>query len=218
MSSGNNNCEDNRQTTVRSTMTNSSIFLMVDVQVDFCPGGSLAVPGGDEIIPTINRYLEIFGAQELPLYASRDWHPPVTDHFRQFGGLWPPHCVRDSAGARFHPALKLTRQVTIVSKGMDPKKDDYSALQGQTEAGLTLETIMAEQGVKRLYVCGLATDYCVKETCLEALRGGFLVTLLTDAIRGVDVMPGDSERAIGEIAAAGGELADLAVIVKRPEL
>ncbi len=193
-------------------MLKHSILLVVDMQVDFCPGGSLSVPGGDMIIPVINRYIELFQAHGLPVVATRDWHPPVTSHFREFGGLWPPHCVEESPGARFHPALRLPGDVIVVSKGMDPKRDEYSSFRALLATGLPLEEYLAKRGVAHLFICGLATDYCVRETSLDALKAGLAVTVLTDAIKGVDLTPGDSERALKEIAGAGAKHADLPTV------
>ncbi len=195
-------------------MDKQSLLLIVDMQIDFCPGGTLAVPGGDAIIPVINRYIEIFRSEGLPIFATRDWHPPVTRHFREFGGLWPPHCVQGSVGARFHPQLKLPDELTVVSKGMDPESDDYSSFRATLESGLPLREYLAYAGVMKLYICGLATDYCVRDTSLDALEAGFSVTVLRDAIKGVDLEAGDSSRALKEITRAGGVLADLAAVEK----
>ena len=196
-------------------MLKHSALLVVDMQIDFCPGGSLAVPGGDAIIPVINRYIEIFRAQGVPVIATRDWHPPVTSHFREFGGLWPSHCVQESEGARFHPALKLPEDVIIVSKGMDPSRDDYSSFRAILETGGFLQDLLKEKGVTKLFICGLATDYCVRETSLDALHAGLAVTVLKDAVRGVDLKADDSARALEEITTAGAVLADLARIEKK---
>jgi nicotinamidase/pyrazinamidase len=195
-------------------MNERSALVVVDVQIDFCPGGNLAVPGGDAIVPVINRYAEMFRAKGVTIVASRDWHPAVTRHFREFGGLWPPHCVQGSRGARFHPLLKLPDDVIVVSKGMVPDRDDYSALQARLVSGISLKEHLSATGVKNLYICGLATDYCVRETSLDALAAGFSVTVLQDACRGVDLKKGDSARALEEFAGKGGKLADLAAIEK----
>lgn len=196
-------------------MAERAAFLIVDVQVDFCPGGNLAVPAGDTIIPVINRYVELFRKAGLPLFASRDWHPPVTSHFVQYGGLWPPHCVQGSEGARFHPTLQLFDDVTVVSKGMDPAKDDYSAFHAVTEQGTPFPGLLRELGIERLYIGGLATDYCVRASALEGIKQGFAVTVLTDAVKGVNLKRGDSARALKEMARAGAEMADMAVIEER---
>jgi nicotinamidase/pyrazinamidase len=193
-------------------MNRQSALLVVDVQIDFCMGGSLAVPASDAIIPVINRYIEIFRSVGVPVFATRDWHPPVTRHFREFGGLWPPHCVAGSAGARFHPGLKLPEDVVVVSKGMNPDRDDYSTFQAALESGEPLRDHLADMGVTKLYICGLATDYCVRETSLDALKAGLSVIVLADAVKGVDIHAGDSDRALAEIARLGGKIADMAAI------
>ena len=196
-------------------MGERAVLLVVDVQKDFCPGGSLAVPEGDTIIPAINRYIEIFQRQGIPVFASRDWHPPVTDHFKAYGGLWPPHCIQGTDGAQFHPLLRLPDGVVVISKGMDPHKDDYSTFHALSETGYYLDDHLKGEGVERIYLCGLATDYCVRQSSLDALRTGYRVTVLRDAVKGVDLTPGDSQRALEEIARAGAEMADLAEIEQR---
>lgn len=193
-------------------------LLVSDMQIDFCPGGSLAVTGGDRIVDRVNRYIQIFARRGLPVYATRDWHPPETTHFSRFGGQWPVHCVQGSRGAEFHPTLRLPPQAVIVSKGNDPKRDDYSPFRVSNAEGVTFIDRLRQSGVTHLYLCGLATDYCVRWTALDALRAGFRVTLLVDAIRGVELAPGDSRRALEEIVAAGGKMADLDGIEKEPAL
>jgi len=182
-------------------------LVIVDVQNDFCPGGSLAVPGGDRVVPVLNRYIKRFQALKAPIYASRDWHPPVTKHFQAYGGVWPPHCVQGTKGAELHPALALPPEAVVVSKGMDPEQDAYSCFQAEDPNGMEFSVGLADRGVQRLFVGGLATDYCVKSTVLDALHEGFQVVVLQDAIAAVDVKPGDGERAIGEMRAAGAAFA-----------
>jgi len=189
-------------------MEGKAVLLVVDVQIDFCPGGTLGVPGGDLIIPVINRYIRFFRQRGVPVIASRDWHPPVTSHFRGYGGIWPPHCIRESEGARFHPELRLPPDTMVVSKGTAPDRDDYSTFQAATDGGLRLDDHLDAAGIRSIYICGLATDYCVRETALDALKGGYAVTILTDAVRGVDLAPGDSKRALDEAERAGAKLAD----------
>jgi epoxyqueuosine reductase len=184
-------------------------LIVVDVQNDFCPGGALGVRGGDEVVPVINRYVERFRAAGAPIFASRDWHPPVTRHFQAYGGVWPPHCVQGTAGAAFHPGLRLPPEATVVSKGMDPEEDAYSAFQAEDPQGRALPDVLAERRVRRLFVGGLATDYCVRATALDAARAGFEVVVLTDAIRAVDLQPGDGARAEAEMRRAGARLATL---------
>jgi len=178
-------------------------LLIIDVQNDFCPGGSLGVPDGDAVVPVLNRYIERFSQHGDPIIASRDWHPPVTRHFREHGGIWPPHCVQDTRGAAFHGDLKLPEQAIVVSKGMSPDADSYSAFEAEDARHRPLTDLLHELGVKRLYVGGLATDYCVKSSVLDALREGFDVEILTDAMRGVELQPGDSEKALAEMRNAG---------------
>lgn len=173
-------------------------LIVEDVQNDFLPGGSLAVPGGDEVIPVLNEYLALFVARGLPVFAARDWHPADHCSFRAQGGPWPPHCVAGTPGAQFAPALRLPPQARIVSKAYSAGAEAYSSFEG---------TDLAEQlralEVKRVFVGGLATDYCVLNTVMDALRRGFATVLLRDAVRAVDVAPGDGERAIGQMADAG---------------
>ncbi len=179
-------------------------LLIVDVQNDFCPGGALAVTQGDKIIPILNRYIQLFSKDQNPVIISRDWHLRQTKHFKEFGGVWPVHCVQNTPGAAFHPALKLPPRTIIVSKGMDPEKDSYSAFQAIDEQGLPLLKILQDLDIKELWIGGLATDYCVKASILDALKY-FKVHLLVDAIQGVDLQPGDSKKAIGDMVKAGAQ-------------
>jgi nicotinamidase/pyrazinamidase len=182
-----------------------SALLIVDVQNDFCPGGALAVPHGDDVIPVLNRLAESFSARGLPVYASRDWHPVDTTHFRTFGGPWPEHCVAGSAGAEFHPDLHLPADAIVVSKGQDRKDDGYSAFEGRTEDGRTLGDELKRRGISRLYVGGLATDYCVRASVLDARRAGLDVTVVADGIAGIG--EDSSARALDEMRSAGADLA-----------
>lgn len=179
----------------------SAALLIVDVQNDFCPGGALAVPDGDRVIPVLNRAIERFSDAGRPVFASRDWHPPDTKHFKDRGGPWPPHCVAGTGGAAFHPDLRLPPGATIVSKGQDRNDDGYSAFEATTEDGRTLADHLRARGVTDLYVGGLTTDYCVRATALDARAAGFRVTVLADGVAGID--EDDSRRALDEIQAAG---------------
>ena len=178
-------------------------LLVVDVQNDFCPGGALAVPEGDKIVPILNQHINLFSKNKFPIFASRDWHPGVTKHFKQFGGLWPVHCVQGTNGAQFHPALQLPNSARILSKGMDSKKDSYSAFQALDENDQTFSDVLKDLHIQELFVGGLATDYCVKSSVLDALKFGFRTYLLTDAIKGVNLKKHDSKSAIQEMVAAG---------------
>jgi nicotinamidase/pyrazinamidase len=175
-------------------------LLVVDVQNDFCPGGALAVKGGDEVIAPLNRLIEDFLARGDYVFKSRDWHPATTKHFAQYGGTWPVHCVQETDGASFHADLIDDPRIEIVSKGMGDE-DSYSAFDGTSLAAL-----LRERGVSEVWVGGLATDYCVKNTALDALREGFQVKVVAEAMRAVEVQPGDGHRAIEEMRRAGAEI------------
>jgi nicotinamidase/pyrazinamidase len=184
-------------------MSQRDALILVDVQNDFCPGGALAVENGDEVVPVLNRYIERFVALRLPIFATRDWHPVKTTHFKAYGGVWPVHCVQGTHGAEFHPDLKLTPEITIVSAGMAADEDGYSGFLGRDSSGRSLAALLRDRGVERLLIGGLATDYCVKHTVLDGIQEGFQVMLIGDAVRGVNLNPGDSEQAIKEMSAAG---------------
>ena len=175
-------------------------LLVVDVQNDFCPGGTLPVAHGDEVVPPLNKLIDKFLKRGDPVYKSRDWHPPETKHFQAHGGLWPVHCVQNTKGAEFHPQLKDDPRIRVVSKGLGDT-DCYSAFD-ETDLAAQLR----DEGVKEVLVGGLTTDYCVRNTVLDALKEGFKVKALQDAIRAVDANPGDGERAIREMRAAGAQI------------
>ncbi len=170
-------------------------LIVVDVQRDFCPGGALAVPDGDRVVPPINRLLAL---TDWLTVATRDWHPPDHCSFKAQAGTWPVHCVAGTAGAEFHPALDAGKVRHVVSKATTRAAEAYSGFQGTD-----LTEVLRRRGVRRLLVCGLATDYCVKATALDGRGAGFDVIVLTDAVRGVEVQPGDCDRALAEMAAAG---------------
>jgi nicotinamidase/pyrazinamidase len=180
-----------------------SALLIVDVQNDFCPGGSLAVAGGHEVVPVLNRFAEAFAAAGCLVIADRDWHPGRTTHFVQFGGAWPPHCVQGTPGAEYHRDLMLPPETVHVVKGMGAEEDAYSVFQGRDASGRSFEAVLGEHGIRKLYVGGLATDYCVRHTVLDARKAGLEVVVLEDAVRGVNVEPGDADRALEEMRAAG---------------
>ncbi len=178
-------------------------LLVVDVQNDFCPGGALGIPGGDKIIPAINRYIRIFAKKKLPILVTRDWHPVKTGHFKDFGGIWPAHCIQNTPGAAFHPALKLPKGAIMLYKGMDPRQDSYSAFHAEDTSGRGLLKILRTLGIEEIYIGGLATDYCIKYSTLGALKNGLKVKVLGDAVQGVNLKPGDSEKALKEIIRKG---------------
>jgi nicotinamidase/pyrazinamidase len=184
-------------------MAHRAALLIVDVQNDFCPGGSLAVPEGDLVAPPLSRIAGYFATADLPVLASRDWHLPVTTHFNSFGGAWPPHCIQETAGAEFHPDLRLPEGTLIITKGSNPESDSYSAFDGLSSQGISLGDTLTALKVDHLYVGGLATDYCVSASVLDARKFGFEVTLLTDAIAAVEVAAGDSAKALELMKNAG---------------
>jgi len=194
----------------------NSALVVVDMQNDFMPGGALAVAEGDQIIPRMNEYMRLCRARHWPIFASRDWHPPQTTHFKACGGPWPPHCVQGTPGAEFHPALEWPEGVTILSKGMDPHSDAYSAFQAEDDQGRTLRDICLELGLERVYIGGLALDYCVKWSSLDALQCGVQLTVLIDATRAVNVHVHDAELAIEELVRNRARLATLETWDREP--
>jgi nicotinamidase/pyrazinamidase len=175
-------------------------LIVVDFQNDFTPGGALAVPEGDRIAERLN---ELGGDPRFDLVvATRDWHPPDHGSFAEQGGPWPVHCVQDTEGAELHPALDRTLVDVVIDKGQAPDTEGYSGFEGTR-----LEELLRERGVERVTIVGLATDYCVKNTALDALRAGFGVTVDREGVRGVEVEEGDSERALAEIRDAGATVA-----------
>lgn len=175
-------------------------LVIVDFQNDFCPGGALAVPGGDAIADRLNA-LTASGDYDL-VVATRDWHPPDHGSFAEQGGPWPVHCVAGTPGAELHPALGREPIDVVVDKGQDRETEGYSGFEGTDLAG-----ILREHGSDHVTVVGLATDYCVKNTALDALREGFPVTVDSTAVRGVEVHAGDSQRALDDVRAAGASVA-----------
>jgi len=173
-------------------------LLIADIQNDFLPGGALGVPHGDEVVPILNRYAAGFHTRGLPVFASRDWHPPNHCSFREQGGIWPTHCVRGSNSSAFHPAFHLPSSAIVISKATDPKKEAYSAFEGTA-----LNERLREAGVRRLFIGGLATDYCVLNTVRDAVKNGYAVVLLKDGIRAVNLQPDDGRNAEKEMIRLG---------------
>lgn len=173
-------------------------LIVTDVQNDFLSGGALAVNRGDEVVPVLNAYADRFARRSLPVFATRDWHPENHCSFRVQGGPWPVHCVAATPGAAMAPGLALPPGTAVVSKATAQARDAYSGF-----AGTDLEARFSALGVRRIFVGGLATDYCVLNTVKDGLRLGYEVLVLLDAIRAVDVNPGDGERAIAEMQRAG---------------
>ena len=178
-----------------------SALLLVDVQNDFCPGGALPVPSGDRVIPVLNTLSQQFSDVGLAVFASRDWHPPDTTHFKTHGGPWPPHCVAGTPGAQFHPGLRLPHDTIVVSKGQGKRDDGYSAFEGTSSDGRTLPEHLRERGITHLYVGGLATDYCVRASVLDARKAGLDVTVVADGVAGIGEET--TRRALEEMRTAG---------------
>jgi nicotinamidase/pyrazinamidase len=181
-------------------MTEKRALLIVDVQNDFCPGGALGVEEGDRVVEPLNRLARAFLERGDLVVKSRDWHPASTKHFADYGGTWPVHCVQETAGAEFHSDLIDDPRIIIISKGTGDE-DSYSAFDGTD-----LAARLREQKVGEVWVGGLATDYCVKQTALDALREGFRVKAIEDAMRAVNMRPGDGERAMEEMRSAGADI------------
>lgn len=180
------------------TLQSGDALLIVDVQNDFLPGGSLAVPSGNEVVPVLRRYLTLFQTRGLPIFASRDWHPANHCSFREQGGPWPPHCIAGTPGAELASDLALPPSAILINKADSPDKDAYSAFEGTP-----LDDLLRVRGVRRLFVGGLATDYCVLNTVRDAVAHGYAVVLLTDAIRAVNVRPDDGAKAEAEMRRLG---------------
>ncbi len=177
------------------------VLLVVDVQYDFLPGGALGVVRGDEIIPALNRCMALFAGKRLPVYASRDWHPPDHISFHARGGPWPVHCVQNTHGAEFSSDLRLPPGTMIISKADQRDREAYS-----TFGGTDLDSRLKAAGVRRIFIGGLATDYCVLNSAKDAHALGYEYFVLTDAVRAVDVEPGDGERALEEMRRLGAHL------------
>ncbi|MFN8058791.1 MAG: isochorismatase family protein [Vicinamibacterales bacterium] len=181
-------------------------LLVVDVQNDFCPGGTLAVAGGNEVVPVLNELIAEFTEHGRPVYASRDWHPPTSAHFEPQGGVWPVHCVAGTRGAAFHADLRLPGTAIVLDKGDAADADGYSAFEGHTSGGRTFGADLNARDVGRLVVGGLATDYCVRASVLDARKAGLDVVVVRDAIRAVELEAGDTARAVADMQAAGARV------------
>jgi len=180
---------------------NKDALIIVDVQNDFLPGGSLAVRNGDQIIPILNYYINLFQQLNLPIFATRDWHPFNHCSFKDYGGIWPVHCVAGTIGADFAANLNINEYITIISKATTAEKDAYSGLEGTD-----LEKSMKNVGAKLIWVGGLATDYCVLNTVEDLINAGFRVNLLLDAIRAVNIKPDDGQNAVKKMQNLGAQI------------
>ncbi len=183
-------------------------LVLVDVQNDFLPGGALAVPAGDGVLKPLNRRVAAFERAGLPVFATLDWHPPGHCSFREAGGPWPAHCIAGTWGAEFPARLVLPATVRIISKGQNSMRDAYSGFQGTG-----LEQQLRDLHCQRLFVGGLATDYCISATVKDALASGFAAVVLRDAISAVNLQPGDGARALEEMSAQGARLASVEEVI-----
>lgn len=184
--------------TERWQLKPGDVLLVTDIQNDFLPGGSLAVAGGDEVVPVLNRYIGAFERQDLPVYATRNWHPAGHCSFREQGGPWPVHCVAGTHGAKLASALRLPHFTILISKATSPDQEVYSSFQGTG-----LDHHLRAAGIRRIFIGGLTTDYCVLNTVRDARKLGYEVMLLTDAIRAVDMQPRAGQRAVEEMVQLG---------------
>ncbi|MBA4396052.1 MAG: nicotinamidase [Syntrophus sp. (in: bacteria)] len=179
---------------------------VTDVQNDFLPGGALGVAGGDRIIPPLNRVIALFHKDNLPLFFTRDWHPPDHCSFQSQGGRWPPHCAQNTPGADFALGLNIPQSAVIISKGTQKDSEQYSTFYGRDAAGHPQSDLMKKFGVRRIFIAGLATDYCVLNSVKDALAAGHEVYVLADAVCAVDINPGDGRRAIEEMVRLGAKM------------
>jgi nicotinamidase/pyrazinamidase len=180
------------------TLDSGDALILVDVQNDFLPGGSLAVPMGHQVIPVLNRYIALFHIHGLRIFASRDWHPPDHSSFLEQGGRWPPHCIATTPGAAFPPSLELPSGTQIISKATNREKDAYSGFDDTQ-----LDTLLKSSGICRVFIGGVATEYCVLNTVKDALQYGYATFVLEDAIRAININPDDGRNALEEMMHLG---------------
>ncbi|MCB9000490.1 MAG: bifunctional nicotinamidase/pyrazinamidase [Bacteroidales bacterium] len=183
-------------------------LVVVDVQKDFCPNGALAVADGDAVVNPINQLVQKYESEGKPIVFTRDWHPCNHSSFKEFGGIWPSHCVAGTSGAELHSMLHFPSVAILVSKATEVAKDAYSGFQGTG-----LASWLRDIEVNHLVICGLATDYCVKNTVFDALTLGFSVQVVVEAIRAVNVDPADGHKSIEQMRLRGAEIVHLAEVV-----
>ena len=189
-----------------SKIQTGDALLIIDMQYDFLPGGSLAVPESDQIIPVINNWIAAAKEAGIPIIASRDWHPANHCSFQAQGGPWPPHCIKHTHGAQFHSDLNLPEDAIIISKATMPDLDAYSAFEGHTDDGHTLTEKLTELKVKRLWIMGLVLDHCVYKSGLDADKNGFSFHIVLPATRAIDEDAG--QKAIETMLAHNGVMED----------
>jgi len=193
--------------------SNKKALIIIDVQRDFCPGGPVAVKDGDSMVPMINRYIEGFSKGGGFIYATRKLYSESRKNFQALGSEAPPHCIKGSPGAELHRGLKLTEDTILITRGLDSDGVCLSAFAGVDEEGRTLRDSLLANGVSHIYLAGIATEYSVKATALDARGFGFFVTILLDGVRAVNKKIGDSEVAIGEMRKAGADTRDFSCLV-----
>lgn len=182
---------------IEDKLESGDALIIVDVQNDFCPGGALPIESGDEVVPVLNHWIDAAEQKNVPVYASRDWHPAGHISFEESGGPWPPHCIQDTSGAAFHPDLELPESVIKVTKGVRFDQDQNSAFD---QTGLAAQ--LKEDDIRRLWIGGLAQDVCVLATVLDACKEGFDTHVIMDATRPVTPEGGiDSRRKMEEAGA-----------------
>ncbi len=186
-------------------------LVLVDIQKDFCAGGALAVPEGDEVVAVVNRLLSRFDF----VVATQDWHPPNHCSFQEQGGPWPAHCVQKTRGADLHPGIDPHAIDVFIKKADDPANEAYSDFEGHDEKGRRFDELLKARGIDTLYVTGLATDYCVKATVLDGLKLGYKVFVVEDAVRAVNVQRGDGDRALKEMKKAGAHLRESKKVLEK---
>ena len=177
-------------------MNPKKALILVDIQNDFCPDGALAVPAGDSVVAPANQLIEYFEKKQWPIILTRDWHPADHISFQKNGGIWPVHCVAETAGAAFHPDLKIPENAIYINKATETSREAYSGF-----SGTELESILKTRGITELVIAGLATDYCVKTTAIDGAKLGFKVTVIQDLCRSVD--PKTTAEAIKDMEANG---------------
>jgi len=190
---------------MRVSLEKGDALVIVDLQNDFVPGGKLAVPQGDHVIRPVNNAIRIFRGGRLPVFLTRDRHPVNHSSFEDQGGPWPPHCVQDTPGAAFASGLAVPEDAIIITKGVRTEPDEYSGFQGTDADGNSLDERLKQLNVTRIFIGGLATDYCVLNTVLDGLMRGYETYVLTDAIRAVNVKPDDGEKAMERMVQHGAE-------------
>ena len=190
---------------------NEAALLIVDLQNDFCPGGALPVPDGDKIVPIINDLISIAVGRNMPILASKCWHPSDTTHFNTHGGPWPPHCIKTTKGAELHPDLKIPKNPILIYKCTKPNEDAYSAFDGKDRTGKTLLEILQNTKTEILWICGFATDYCVKATALDAKKYGFNIWVFKNACAAVNINPSDGKKSIEEMEQVGIKVLSLGI-------